>query len=338
MTASIPSVSPRARLRRAPARSHELVIRDGIREVVRDVPPAPPAIRHRVPTLLLAGVSHADAGALSVELGRHPQVCLPATRRIDHFTPLRYGLAAEAPLEDYDRHFSGWRGERYRLETSPVYFDGGTRLVAEVAAAMPDAQVVLLLRDPALRLWTSFTDKVRRGRLPEAMPFDRFVDRCLALRTNGCDRFEGNRYYRTLSSGFYMEHLPRWFDAFGGRVHVVFAEHVAANPERELARLLSRLDLDPAELVVAPEPAAPPEPTPTPARSGLSWFWPLVQRAAGPARVERGDRIDERLGVPRQGERQRNRVRALYSQANRELATYLRPRGVTRFPDWLLDA
>jgi hypothetical protein len=265
-------------------------------------------------------------------------VCLPQTRRIDHFTPLRYGLAVEAPLQDYDVHFSRWRDERYRLETSPVYFDGGRRLVAEVADAMPDAQVVLLLRDPTLRLWTSFTDKVRRGRLPEAMPFDRFVDRCLALRANGSDRFEGNRYYRTLSSGFYIEHLPAWSDAFRGRLHVVFAEHVATDPEGELAALLRRLDLDPAEL--APEsPGEPaPEPAPAPGRSGLSRFWPLVQRASAPLRGERGDRVDERLGVPRQGERQRNRVRAVYSQANRELATYLRAQGTTRLPDWLLDA
>jgi len=204
---------------------------------------------------------------------------------------------------------------------------------------MPEAQVVLLLRDPALRLWTSFTDKLRRGRLPEAMPFDRFVDRCLALRANGSDRFEGNRYYRTLSSGFYIEHLPAWSDAFHGRLHVVFAEHLAADPERELAGLLDRLDLDPAEL--APEaPAEPAREAASPsARSGLGRLWPLMQRAAAPlARGDRGDRIDERLGVPRQGERQRNRVRALYSQANRELATYLRGQGVTRLPDWLLDA
>ncbi len=331
MTAS--SLSPRARVRRAAHTSRELMVR----EVVRPAP-APPAVRHRVPTLLLAGVSHADAGALSSGLARHPQVCLPATRRIDHFTPLRYGLDVAAPLEDYDRHFADWRGERYRLETSPVYFDGGPGLVGEVAAAMPDAQVVLLLRDPALRLWTSFTDKVRRGRLPEAMPFDRFVDRCLALRANGSDRFEGNRYYRTLSSGFYMEHLPAWSEAFRGRLHVVFAEHVAADPEGELARLLRRLDLDPAELAPPAEPVPAPEAAPLPARTGFSRFWPLVQRAAAPVRAERCDRIDERLGVPRQGERQRNRVRALYSQANRELAAYLRAHGTTRLPDWLLDA
>ncbi len=330
MTASIPSLPARARVRRAPSTSHDLV--------VREVRPARPVLRHRVPTLLLAGVSHADAGALTAALDRHQQVCLPATRRIDHFTPLRYGLAVDAPLEDYDDHFSAWRGQRYRLETSPVYFDGGPRLVTEVAAAMPGARVVLLLRDPSARLWASYTDKLRRGRLPEAMPFDRFVDRCLALRANGTDRFEGNRYYRTLSSGFYVEHLPRWFDAFPGRVHVLFAEHLAADPQGELARLIGDLDLDAAELAPA-EPAGPaPLAAPLPARTGLSRFWPLAQRAPGSARGEHGDAVDERLGVPRQAERQRNRVRGLYSRANRELAAYLRVHDVDRLPGWLLDA
>ena len=329
MTAS-PYLPSRARLRRTPAGSHDLV--------VRHVPPARPVVQHRVPTLLLAGGSHADAGALGAEPGRHPQVCRPATRRIDHFTPLRYGMPVQAPLEDYDRHFVAWQGERHRLETSPVYFDGGRRLVGAVAAAMPEADVVVVLRDPALRVWTSYTDKLRRGRLPEAMPFDRFVDRCLALRANGSDRFEGNRYYRTLSSGFYLDHLPAWVDAFPGRVHVVFAEHVAAEPAAELARLLGRLGLDPAELppVLAAEQETPP--ASAPARTGLGRIWPLVQRASGPGRGACADRVDERLGVPRQGERQRNRVRALYSRSNRELATYLRGRGVTRLPDWLLDA
>ena len=327
MTASIPS---RARVRRAPAASHDLV--------VREVRPARPVLRHRVPTLLLAGVSHADAGALTADLDRHPQVCLPATRRTDHFTPLRYGLAVDAPLEDYNGHFAAWQGERYRLETSPVYFDGGPRLVDQVAAAMPDARVVMLLRDPAARLWASYTDKLRRGRLPEAMPFERFVDRCLALRANGTDGFEGNRYYRTLSSGFYVEHLPRWFDAFPGRVHVMFAEHVVADPSGELARLLTVLDLDAGELAPAAPGAVAPAAAPLPARTGLSRFWPLAQRAASPARGEHGDAVDERLGVPRQAERQRNRVRGLYSRANRDLAAFLRVHDVDHLPAWLLDA
>lgn len=330
MTASIPSLSSRARPRRVRARAPELVVQQL---------KAAAAPSYRVPTLLLAGVSHADAPRLTTELGRHPQVCLPSIRRIDHFTPLRYGQRTQAPLEDYDRHFAAWNGERYRLETSPVYFDGGPDLVAEVAASMPELRVLLLLRDPAQRLWTSFTDKVRRGRLPAAMPYDTFVDRCLALRAGGSDRFEGNRYFRTLSSGFYIDHLPAWLSTFGTRARVVFTEHVAEEPWHEVTDLLRWLELDPDQLVPAPRPTDPPDAALAPSRSAfvsaVSRLWPLVQRASGP---HRSDAVDERLGTPRQGERQRNRVRALYSQSNRQLAVLLRAHGYTRLPDWLLDA
>jgi hypothetical protein len=300
------------------------------------VAPERTAVRHLVPTLLLAGVSHADASGLTASLDRHPEVCLPSARRIDHFTPLRYGLPVDAPLADYDHHFGGWAGERYRLETSPVYFDGGVGLVREVAAGLPDARVVILLRDPAERLWTSYLDKVRRNRLPEAMPYDTFVDRCLALRAAGCDRFETNRYFRTLSSGFYVEHLPAWLETFGAACRVVFAEHVAKDPEGELAALLRWLDLDPAQLEPAPEfPAESAPPARTPFAARMSRFWPLAQRTSGAPST---DPVGRRLGVPAQGDRQRNRVRGLFARANRDLAGLLRANGYTRFPDWLLDA
>lgn len=332
-TSSPSARSSRARSRRAVVAPPDLVVRH-----VRPVPPAPPPT-HLVPTLLLAGVSHADASGLTAALDRHPQVCLPVARRIDHFTPLRYGLAADAPLADYDRHFARWAGERYRLETSPVYFDGGRDLVDAVARCLPGAGVVLLLRDPAERLWASYLDKVNRGRLPEAMPYETYVDRCLALRAGGSDRFEANRYFRTLSSGFYAEHLPAWLEAFGPRCHVVFAEHLAADPEAELARLLRALDLDPAELAPAPPAPEPAPEAPVPGRLPLAArmgrFWPLAQRSPG---AQAPDPVAERLGIPPQGDRQRNRVRAVYAAGNRELAALLRVRGCSRLPDWLLDA
>jgi hypothetical protein len=64
-------------------------------------------------------------------------------------------------------------------------------------------------------------------------------------------------------------------------------------------------------------------------------FWPMAQRSPG---AQAPDPVAERLGVPQQGDRQRNRVRAVYAPGNRQLATVLRARGCTRLPDWLLDA
>src|SRR3954453_8097278 len=332
MTASSPSLSSRAHARRPRRTPAEIA-------VLRVEPPEPEAPA-RAANLLLAGVSHSLAGTLADGLGRHPQICLSSSRRIDHFTPLRYGLGVEAPLEDYDRHFVGWNGERYRLENSPVYFDGGKDLVAAVARDLPDVRVLLLLRDPAHRLWTSYADKVRRGRLPAAMPYDTFVDRCLALRAGGSDRFEANRYFRTLGSGFYAEHLPPWLDTFAGHVRVVFAEHLALDPVGEVADVVQWLGLDATDLPDDSSAAAAPMSFPPgPARSALATvvarLWPLAQPSAaavGP------DPVGERLGTPRQSDRERNRVQRLYAGTNRDLAALLRAHGYHRLPDWLLDA
>src|SRR3954452_1393047 len=132
MTASIPSLSPPTRAVRPPRRPPDVV--------VRRVEPPRRQVPDRVANLLLAGVSHALAGLLTDSLGGHRQVSLPSARRIDHFTPLRYGHTVETPLEDYDRHFSAWNGQCYRLETSPVYFDGGGTLVDAVAQDLPDVR------------------------------------------------------------------------------------------------------------------------------------------------------------------------------------------------------
>jgi hypothetical protein len=291
----------------------------------------PARTRRRLPNLLLAGVTHAGAAGLARDLAEHPQVHLPAGRRIDHFTPLRYGRTVDRPLEDYAEHFSGWRGQRYRLDCSPVSFDGGRRLVQAVDGALPGLRVLIVLRDPAERLWASYTDKVASGRLPRAMTYETFVERCLALRANGTDRYEGNRYFRTLSSGFYTEHLPLWLDAFGPRVRVVFAEDLRRDPAQALADVAGWLDLDPGGL--PPAPADPDGATVAApralhrVRAALSLLMPGSGDPAGSAGTAGA--------VQRPGDRMLNRVRCLYAGGNRELAALLRDRGRTDLPAWL---
>jgi hypothetical protein len=195
-----------------------------------------------------------------------------------------------------------------------------------------------VLRDPAHRLWTSYADKVRRGRLPAAMPYETFVDRCLALRASRSDRFEANRHFRTLGSGYYAEHLPAWLDTFAARVRVVFAEHLAADADREIDDVLRWLELDAADRPAGAVLPPVPEPEPVRPRSAFATaigrLWPLGSGGAGTAAV---DLVGEHLGTPRQPDRDRARVQALYARANRDLAALLRSYGYERLPHWLLQ-
>jgi hypothetical protein len=259
--------------------------------------------------------------------------------RIDHYSPLRFGQPVHASLADYDRHYSHWRGQRYRLERSPVYFDGGRELVDAVARDLPDLRVLILLRDPSGRLWSGYRDKVSRGRLPDAMSFQTYVERSMTLRANGTDRYEGNRYFRTLSSGLYAEHLEPWLTRFGDRARVLFVEDLATDARGAVARLLTWLDLDPD--------ADPESGGRSRAERGAA-----VIAGAGLARQPR-EEIDIRRGramratgsdlvrrvarpwIPRQSDRMRHRVEQIYARPNRELAELLSDAGYDRLPAWL---
>jgi hypothetical protein len=252
-----------------------------------------------------------------------------------------------------------------------VYFDGGTALVRAVERGMaPQTRIVVVLRDPAERLWTSYTDKMTRGRLPLAMTYDTFVDRCMALRANGTDRYEGNRYFRTLSGGFYRDHLPAWLSAFGSRARTVFAEDLASDPAPVVADLLRWLDLD-LDPDAVPDQEQGKEPYQEPSQEpgaglgqefgqGRGWSPPAGRPPAGrrPQPTERSQgalgswwaavgpalrRASGRLAVPevqgpviaRPHERTRCRVRGLYAEANRDLAAMLSGLGYQELPSWL---
>jgi hypothetical protein len=306
---------------------------------LRPVPALPPSTL--LPSIVIPGVSHSGAAMLSADLGRHPEVCLPRAKRLGLFTPLRFGRAVEGHLDDYDRHFANWAGQRYRVETAPDYFDGGRGLVESLGAGLPGVRILVLLRDPAHRLWTSYTDKLARGRLPRAMSYETYVERSLALRANGADRFEGNRHFRTLSSGFYAEYLPSWLETFGRRVRVVFTEDLQDEPAAQVGAVFDWLGLNPGaatpplddDTQVGGYP--PPEPAPMPFNRRL---WPVLQRTPGPWREPEPAGRSPLRRVPRQSDRARTRVRSLYAGGNRELATMLCDHGYTALPDWLASA
>jgi len=294
-----------------------------------------------LPDVVIPGVTHAGAAMLAEDLGRHPQICLPTSKRIDHFTPLRFGREIDAGLADYDHHFASWSGQRYRIETSPVYLDGGPRMVAAVNSALPGLRVIVILRDPVDRLWTSYTDKLGRGRLPRAISYEAYLDRSLALRANGADRFEGNRHFRSLSGGFYVEYLQTWLDTFGRRARVVFTEDLRDERAPQVGALFDWLGLNPAEAAVEPDPVEADGPEPGPGRFAQAFtrrLWPVLQHAPGPWRQTDLYRAGMARQVPRQSERQRQRVRSLYAPANRDLAGLLRDRGYTALPAWLDQA
>ncbi len=333
---------------RAPAR-HPLAARDDVRLPAGSYPVD---LRHvggaherLLPNLMIAGVTHAGATRLARALGRHEEIKRPTVKRIDRYDPMRFDRPIDGSLADYDRYFANWTGQQYRMERSPTYFDGGRSLVRSVACDLPDLRVLIVLRDPAERLWSGYRDKIATGRLPRAMTYQAYVERCLALRANGADRFEGNRHFRTLSCGLYAEHLGDWLELFGRRLQVVFAEDLDRSATAALDGVFRWLGLEPTaarqraagvdvRAVAGSAQSTGLQTFDSPAERSFWQVPPDLLRTSAQAGRDLARRIPRPASRHGSG-RPRTRADRLYQRANCDLVDLLRSAGYRDLPDWL---
>ena len=201
-----------------------------------------------LPNFLILGAQKAGTTALYAYLRWHPQVTGPSFKEVSFF----------------DRHYP--RGERwYRAhfparrrtaigEASPSYLLHP--LAPErVAALLPDARLIALLRNPADRAFSHYQHEVALGREP--LSFEDAIAAEDARLRGEVERMLGDPAYFShawwnytyVARGRYAEQLERWYAAFPrARLLVVFTEELAAETGATYRRVLEFLGLEPREL------------------------------------------------------------------------------------------
>jgi hypothetical protein len=198
-----------------------------------------------LPTLVIAGVGKAGTTSLFWYLSQHPDICASDVKEIRYFTAMSEGDGELPPLAEYAAHFGRCAGEQHRLEASPQYFHGGAPVARAMQATLHDAKVVVLLRDPVDRLWSTFRFmRTRLADLPAGMTFEGYVDACRAVRERREPYIAQNRLFWTIQGGFYDEYLQPWIDEFGDRFRAVFFERMTADPAATVRELSEWLGID----------------------------------------------------------------------------------------------
>jgi hypothetical protein len=164
-------------------------------------------------------------------LEQMPDVCISAEKEVDFFNAY-----FDRGYEWYERHFAARPGARHRGEISPNYFIDFDA-PARIAAYNPAAHLLVTLRDPVARAFSSHLHEVRKGHVSgDNLRFETAL--------------ENNPLY--LEQGFYARHLERWLAYFPrAQIHVFFQETISADPAGEALRLAHGLDLLPIENLLA---------------------------------------------------------------------------------------
>ncbi|MEN8237955.1 MAG: sulfotransferase [Actinomycetota bacterium] len=207
-----------------------------------------------LPDFVILGGQRCGTSSMYKYLGRHPQIAPSLRKETEYFT-IDYDKGeawyrAHFPLRAR-RTVARRRGKPLLVfEATPDYlFD--PRAPQRVAELLPDAKLVIMLRDPVERAYSHYHHNVRLGledlsfRDAIAAEDTRIASDIEAMRLDPLDRVRNLRNYSYVSRGNYGEQIARWLDVFDrDRFLFIIAEDFFEHPGDSLHALEEFVGVD----------------------------------------------------------------------------------------------
>lgn len=217
---------------------------------------APTAGQRMLPDFLVIGTMRGGTSSLYKYLSGHPDVAPPLRKEVEYFT--RYFERGPAwyrrhfPLRLRGRVHEGLHHRALRTFEATPYYLLDPRAPSRAQAQLPDARLVVLLRDPVDRAYSHYQHAVRLGF--EQLSFAEAVeseDARLApelSRLSADDDYSSRVHHRFsyLARGDYAAQLNRWLDHYPrNQLLLVESSDLYAQPARTYGTVLEFLGLAP---------------------------------------------------------------------------------------------
>jgi hypothetical protein len=220
------------------------------------------------PNFFIVGAAKAGTTSLYHYLDQHPDIYMSPLKEPCYFAfevrPENFGpdsqLRARQAVEDVRRYLNGSMNEKRSdgiichwkdyiqlfagatTETavgeSSVSYLWSRTAARQIAAQMPQAKIIMVLRSPAERAFSQYLHAVSDGYITES--FQNYVR--ASLRYSG-ERF--SLYHPFLEMGFYTDQVQRYFDHFPRRqIGIWFYEETAKRPREFFREVLEFLGVD----------------------------------------------------------------------------------------------
>jgi len=200
-----------------------------------------------LPQAVILGAQKSGTSSLHYYLVQHPGVIAPLRKEVHYFDQ------NHARGEAWYRAHFGRAGEPgVNLDSSPYYLFHPA-VPARLHALLPDARLVVLLRDPVRRAYSHYWHERDKGR--ETLPFEDAVaaetGRIEAdherLANGALEVSAAHQHFSYLARGRYAEQLERWLALYPReRLLVLRFEELVRDPLAVLNATLGFLGLDPA--------------------------------------------------------------------------------------------
>ena len=223
-----------------------------------------------LPNFFIVGTGKAGTTSLYSYLQQHPQIYMSPVKEPGYFAseiraetlsePIRRHVALQSlqlpkvlndgeavkpfgwiagEWDDYIRLFQGVNGEQAIGEATAAYLWSATA-AANIHARLPEARIIMILRDPAERAFSQYLHQLSVGLT--GATFREHLEEC----ARGGER-KLSAVYPFLEIGLYYEQVKRFLDLFPrGRIRVYWYEEAWRQPANLLADVFRFLDVDAA--------------------------------------------------------------------------------------------
>jgi hypothetical protein len=192
-----------------------------------------------LPNFFIIGAARSGTSSLDRYLSQHPEIYITPRKETHFFArdslPPRFEGPGDERLnsriirdeDQYIQLFTGAPGAKAIGESSAFYLCFPST-AEQIAQAVPDARIIMILREPADRAYSSYMFLVRDNR--ETLGFAESLSQEEERKQKG---FEPMWWYKEL--GLYYWQVKHYLEVFGTqRVKVLLYEELFANPEQTL--------------------------------------------------------------------------------------------------------
>ncbi len=195
-----------------------------------------------MPNFFIVGAARSGTTSLDRYLSQHHEIYMAPRKEVNFFTANyfpRTGPGDERINKEvirdkyqYAQLFAGVAGEKAIGESSVFYlcYPGTAERIAQV---VPNAKIIMVLRDPVDRAYSAYMHLVRNGR--EHLGFEEALSREEERKQRG---YEPMWWYKEL--GLYYKQVKHYLDVFGTQqVKVLLYDELFANPGQILRNVFA---------------------------------------------------------------------------------------------------
>jgi hypothetical protein len=191
----------------------------------------------RTPGFFVVGAQKAGTTSLYEYLRQHPQIYMSPVKEPSYFAPEQCPGGPAFTWESYLRLFAGASVELALGEATATYLWSAAAPLS-IAARIPDARIVIILRSPIDRAFSQYLHMLTEGATRRS--FRAQIDESL--------RHPEMRFSHTwpfLELGLYHQQVTRYLRQFRrSNIHICYYEEFARSPLRVMSDLYAFLGVD----------------------------------------------------------------------------------------------